>query len=233
VQLSAILLSRVLAFFEVADINPQGGFFFPDLTKELVQRFNFQKHPRNYDEWKDDKGAEFASGKLGKITVDNMKLFNNGIQLDTHSGTNESKRILEDTLEWLSDKHGFSFPKPNFQIRWAYVNNLTFFTDVPILSTPPLDNLSERVTRAMADVVGNPIAYTPTVQTIGHDPLVLKFGRAAFSIQRRLEVVPFADNKYFSESPLPTDVHIDLLEQFEADVIATFGARTTDAGGRR
>jgi hypothetical protein len=123
--------------------------------------------------------------------------------------------------------------KPSFQIRWAYVSNLTFFTDVSILSTPALDNLAERVTHAMAEVVGNPVAYMPTIQTVGHDPLVLKFGRASFSIQKRLDV-PFSDNKYFSESPLPTDVHISLLEQFEADVIkTTFEGRTSVTGGRR
>jgi hypothetical protein len=231
VQLSAILLARALAFFEVVDINPPGGLFFPDLTRELLQRFNFQKYPRNFDEWKDDKGAIFASGKLGKVTVDNLTLFNNGIQVDTHSGTDESKRILEETLQWAREKLGFSY-RTDLKIRWAYVSNLTFVTDVPILSNPPLDNLAERTSRAMAEVVGNPIVYMPTAQSIGHDPLTVKWGRAPLSIQRRLEV-PFSDNKYFSESPLPTDVHINLLKQFEADVKATFGARTTDAGGRR
>src|ERR1700683_1618042 len=128
VKLSAILLARVIAFFEVADINPPGGFFFPDLTKELVQRFTFQKYPRNFEEWKDDKGAVFASGKAGKIAVDNLTLFNNGIQVDTHTGTAESKRIIEETLEWAKETFGFSY-RPSLQIRWAYVSNITFFTD--------------------------------------------------------------------------------------------------------
>jgi hypothetical protein len=223
VELSAILLARAIAFFEVVDISPPGGFFFPDLTKELVQRFTFQKFPRNYEEWKDDKGAVFASGKAGQVAIDNLTLFNNGIQVDTHTGTAESKRIIEETLEWSSEKFGFTY-KSGLQIRWAYVSNVTFFTDVPILSTPPLDKLAERASRAMAEVVGNPLPYTPTGQSIGHDPLSAKYGRAQLSIQRRLET-PFSENKYFSESPLPTDVHIDLLKQFEADVKTTFVRR--------
>lgn len=219
-QLSAILLARVLAFFEVADIDPPGGFFFPELTKELVQRFDFQKYPRTFEEWNNEKGAIFSTGKLGKVTVDNLTVFNNGIQVDTHAGTDESKRIIEESLVWSKEKFGFSY-KPGLHIRWAYVSNITFFTDVPILSTPPLDALAARVSDAMAKVVENPITYVPLAQYVGHDPLNLKYGRASFSINRRVDV-PFSDNKYFSEAPLPTDLHIGLLEQFEGDVRTLF-----------
>jgi hypothetical protein len=216
VQLSAILLSRVIAFFEIADINPPGGFFFPEITKELVQRFSFQKYPTNFDEWSHEKGAIFTSGRLGKVAVDNITLFNNGIQVDTHAGTKESKRILEETLQWAGDKFGFQL-KPNLNIRWAYVSNFTFYTDVPILSPTPLQNLAERTSKAMSEITGSPIVYVPIIMSIGHDPLALKYGRATFSIQRRLDV-PFSENKYFSESPLPTEIHLELLQQFEDDV---------------
>jgi hypothetical protein len=43
---------------------------------------------------------------------------------------------------------------------------------------------------------------------------------APFTIQRRAETA-FAENKYFSEAPLPTNEHVALLETFEADVIAS------------
>jgi hypothetical protein len=216
VQLSAILMARVIAFFEVAEINPPGGFFFPELTKELVERFNFQKYPKTFEEWTSEKGSQFFFGRLGKIAVDNVTLFNNGIQVDTHSGTNDSKKILLDTLEWASTKFGFSY-KPELIRRWAYLSGLTFETQVQILSTPALDNLATRTSRALSEVAGEPMVYMATSQTVGHDPLVKKYGRASFSIQRRIDV-PFSDNKYFSEAPLPSDVHISLLEQFEADV---------------
>jgi hypothetical protein len=44
-----------------------------------------------------------------------------------------------------------------------------------------------------------------------------KYGIAPFSITRRAES-RFSENKYFSEAPLPTDIHISLLEEFEAEV---------------
>jgi hypothetical protein len=215
-QLSAILLARVIAFFEVADITPHGGLFFPDIVKELVQRFSFQKYPRTLDEWNDSGGSQFRGGKLGSIAIDTLILFNNGIQVDTHADTTESKNIIEQTLEWGNDKFGLSY-KSGIIKRWAYVSDLTFTSDVPILSNRPVDNLAERTTRAISDILGHPSVYVPTTLYVGHDPLTMKHGRASFRIERKIDF-PFSDNRYFSEAPLPTDMHISLLEQYEKDV---------------
>jgi hypothetical protein len=195
--------------------------FFPEVTKELVQRFNFQKYPRTLDEWTDAKGSQFDVGKYGPTTINRLILFNNGIQLDTQAGTKESKRMLEELLEWAKEKFSLRYT-PSVIKRWAYVSNVTFNSDIAILSTPPLDNLAARTNRAFSEISGEAFVYTPTVQTIGHDPLAMKYGRASFTIQRRLDV-PYVEGKYFSEAPLPTDVHIGLLEQFEAEVKGAFG----------
>jgi hypothetical protein len=220
-KLSAVLLARVIAFFEITDISPRNGLFFPEITKELVQHFNFQKYPRTLDEWTDTKGAQFGTGKYGPSVITALILFNNGIQLDTPIGTDVSKKVLEELLEWAKEKFGLLYT-PMLIKRWAFVSNLTFFSDVAILSTPPLDNLADRTNHALSEILGEPITYTPTIQTIGHDPLRMKYARAPLTIQRRLDV-PYTENKYFSEAPLPTDVHIGLLEQFEAEVKASFG----------
>jgi len=44
---------------------------------------------------------------------------------------------------------------------------------------------------------------------------------AGFTIQRRVDT-PFGENKYFSEAPLPTEIHLDLLQQFESDAERVF-----------
>ena len=216
-QLSAILLSRAIAFFDVADTNQGGGLFFPDVIKGMIQRFNFQKYPRTMDEWSDSNGAVFTHGKSGEIVVDNFTIFRDGMQVDTHSNTSDSRQILEQTLVWAKeDLQISSVPPLN---RWAYLSGVTFFSNGRLLSTPPLDKLAERTSGALSEILGESIVYQPMTQTVGHDPLTRKHGRAAFTIQRRLEV-PFADNKYFSEAPLPTDLHLELLEQFERDTLS-------------
>jgi hypothetical protein len=44
-----------------------------------------------------------------------------------------------------------------------------------------------------------------------------KYQIAPFSIARRAEA-RFSEDKYYSEAPLPTDMHISLLEEFEESI---------------
>jgi len=58
----------------------------------------------------------------------------------------------------------------------------------------------------------------PAYFRISHDPTARKYGIASLSIEHRVNSL-FAENKYFSEAPLPTDLHIKFLEEFEVDVL--------------
>jgi hypothetical protein len=46
-ELSAILLARVLGYIETFDLNPRGQIFFPDIIPEIVKRYSFQKIPED------------------------------------------------------------------------------------------------------------------------------------------------------------------------------------------
>jgi hypothetical protein len=64
--------------------------------------------------------------------------------------------------------------------------------------------------------MGEYLKYELTNFTIDFDQLARKHPLGRFSIQRR-DNTPFSENKYYSDAPLPTELHIKLLEQFEAD----------------
>jgi hypothetical protein len=61
------------------------------------------------------------------------------------------------------------------------------------------------------------ISFEPTSFQVQHDLLTRKYSIAGFTIQRRTET-PFRENKYYSEAPLPTDLHATLLGELEADL---------------
>jgi hypothetical protein len=227
VELSAILLARVLSFFELVDVTPRSGIFFPDLVKELVQHCNFQKFPASLDEWNNPEGAQFLVGRLGKTVIDRFIVYNNGVQVETHAGTEESKRILEELLVWSRDKFGIAYQSASVR-RWAYVSGVTFRSDVPLLVTGPIERLARGITTEISRVLGEETVYQPTGFNVGHDLLLRKYPRAAFTLQRRAEV-PLSDNKYFSEAPLPTEVHLALLAQYEKDVDEMLNPRSLAA----
>lgn len=219
-ELSAILLARVLGFLEIYDLAPRGGVFYPDLVRELVQHYSFQKFPQSLEEVDEHKGIEFYSGKSGNKTIDKFVIFDALLVIETRAGTTESKQILEEMLLWGKDKFGLKY-QPGMIKRFGYVSNLTFQTDVPILGEPnsPLAKLALKTGSELSKIWGETINYEPALVSAGYDPLTRKNPIAAFTITRRAEH-PFSQHKYYSESPLPTDLHLSLLQQFEADVRA-------------
>jgi hypothetical protein len=81
-----------------------------------------------------------------------------------------------------------------------------------------LENLARKTEQAVSELwKEGDIKYYPLMTGVGIDPLTRKNPIAAFTLQRRGET-PFNENKYFSESPLPTDLHIKFLEEYEAEV---------------
>lgn len=214
-KLSAVILARVIAYIEAIDLNPRGTVFYPEFTQEFVKQYQFQKFPRTFEEFDESKGVEFHQGKCGNKIIQKFVIWNTILVVESRSSTAEAREILEEMLLWANGKFGFAF-KPGMIRRFGYVSDVTFYSDVPILSAAcqPLADLATKTGAALADIHKEPFEYYPANLAVGHDPLTRKNGVAPFMITRRAES-RYSDNKYFSEAPLPTDMHIKFLEEFE------------------
>jgi hypothetical protein len=216
-QLSAVVLARVLGYIESIDLNPRGAIFYPEFTQEFVQRYKFQKFPQKLEEFDETKGVEFHQGKIGDRIIQKFVIWNTILVVETRSNTTDSKQILEEMLVWATDRFGLNF-KPGMIKRFAYVSDLTFRSDVPLFdANPAATRLAAETSKAVSEIWQEPIKYEPLGVAVGHDPLSRRYGIASFTISHRAES-KFSDNKYFSEAPLPTDKHIALLEEFEAEI---------------
>ena len=214
-QLSAIILARVIGYIEPIDLNPRGTIFYPEFTKEFVERYGFQKYPQTLEEFDEAKGVEFHQGKSGNKIIQKFVIWNTILVVETRSRTDDSRQVLDEMLGWAAGRFGLKF-KPGMIKRFGYVSDLTFYSDVPLFeSNPPLMQLALNTSEAVSEIWQEPVWYEPLGIGVGHDPMARKYGIASFTIQHRAEH-KFPENKYFSEAPLPTDKHIALLEEFEA-----------------
>lgn len=120
-------------------------------------------------------------------------------------------------LAWGKEKFGLHY-SPEMVKHFAYVSDLTFYSDAPLLrANRAVEGLCQKTSAALSHIWGEPVPYEPLNISVGHDPTSRKYGIAPFAISRRAET-PFSENKYFSEAPLPTKLHIQILEEFEAAV---------------
>jgi hypothetical protein len=216
-QLTAVLLARAVAWVESLELNPRGKAYYPAITEALVRRYGFAKFPQKPEDYDENRGVTFVYGRDGDAVIEQVQIYTHGIVLETRSSTDESKHLLERSLEWASKELGLVY-SPQMVTRWQYYSQLTFTSHMNLTgSHPALSNLASNITQSLKNILGEDLKYEATNIVFNFDLMTRKNPLGAFTIQRR-ENTPFAENKYFSDAPLPTDVHIKLLEQFERDL---------------
>jgi hypothetical protein len=219
-QLKAVLIGRVLGFVELATLNPQGRIFFPDIVSGIVGRFNFQKYPTTHEEFDESKGIEFHDGQWDGINVPKLTIYNNGFLVDTQASTAVSEQVLMASLDWAKEAFGITF-SPEMIYRRRYLSDLLVSTDVPILDGfKPINNLRQSLSDSMDAILGERLPYAGIRLDVDFERFQRQAAIAPLTIQRRLDYA-FSDNHYYSEAPLPTERHFDLLEQYEKDVLGS------------
>jgi len=213
-----IIQARFIAFLEIVDLDPKGQLHWPDFFPALVEHYAFQKFPQKYEEFDLQKGIALADGKWEGGHINKVEIYPGGIAVDTRSSNEDSERLFHECLTWAAMKFGLQYHQKMIK-RKAYVSQLMFHSDAPIFSalSGSLSRLAEKVTQAVEQSYGERINYEPFSFSFHCDQTTRQLSPTAFGVSRRLGV-PFTENKYFSEAPLPTRLHEELLRTFDADL---------------
>ena len=216
-ELSAVLLARTLAWVESTDLNPRGAVFYPAIAEALVKRFGFNKYPQKEDEFDEAKGVIFQSGYTENTTIEQFVIYRYGLVVDTRESTDKSKKIMEDTLSWAKEELGLTYASGMIK-RWQYESHIVFHSNMALTAMQPaLRKVADAASKFIAETLGEELDYEAVTLAFSFDSLRRKHSLPNFTIQRR-ENTPFSDSRYFSSAPLPTDLHIKLLEEFESEV---------------
>lgn len=218
-RIASIAKARALAIIELDEFNIGGKVRFIDCIAPIVERYRFAVFPQKPEDFDlENKGVKFESGKSGDLTIDSLVIYSGALYIDTFSSTEDSQRIMLEMLEWGREALGLSYTA-GMITKWGYVSNIVFYTDFPLLASfsSPLQKLAQKTSSVTEKLFGG-LKYEPAFFRISHDPTVRKYGIASLSIEHRVNSL-FGENKYFSEAPLPTDLHIKFLQEFEADVL--------------
>ena len=221
-QVKAVITARFLGFLEVATLNPEGKVFFPKIVSAIVERFGFQKYPTMPEQFDESKGVEFNEGQWDGINVPKLVIYNNGILVDTQSDTEDSERICLEALGWAKDEFGITFT-PGMIYRRRYLSDLVFTTPAPVIDGfDAVNKLRTNLSDMMEAILDERLNYAGIRLDVDFERFQRTAPIAPLTIQRRNDHA-FSDNTYFSEAPLPTKLHVQLLEEYERDVLKAVG----------
>jgi hypothetical protein len=206
-------LARTIWLFDLALMNPK-GISLKGVVEEIGKRYQFAKAPKNeldYDEQRSlaFKGGTFTGARNIPLVV-GLSIYNDGFVSDTVSSTEESTEFLNDLAKWLHDTHGLTVPKER---------GVKFLSQIDFHSEVSLTNLNRRL-ETFAGNLENLAKSTDNHYEVGSIQFwtedVGKSGSLApVKIERKISA-PFAANHYFSQAPLSTQAHIEIVSQFEA-----------------
>lgn len=213
-----VLLARAAAWVEVLDLNPRGKVFYPALVQAFVERYGFQVFPQKLGDYDENKGITFSEGRYGDTTIEKVVIYTHGVILETRESTEVSRLVLENAFEWAAENLGLAYRGSQTIRYWQYYSQLTFNSKIQLsLLHPALQHLTDGISNAVERLSGERLIYEPVNLALNHDVMLRKNPYGGFTLQRR-EHIPFAEGKYFSDAPVPTDIHIQLLEKFEAEI---------------
>jgi hypothetical protein len=215
-KLLSILQARTVAYLEVDELFTRRHILGPEFMPNLAERYGFLKMPERLEDFLDEQnGIQFAFGRWEGTVINQLALYAHGIAVETSASTDISEKILHDVLSWGADALNFNYRQDMIK-RKAYVSGVLFSTDVSLNALhPKLRGIGERLSSSVANGLGHVFPYEVTGIFFGYDTTHTKPNAPIFTIERRADV-PFAENKYFSTAPLPTEEHLKLLKDFEA-----------------
>lgn len=221
-KFSAIELSRVLAFVDLNDLTPYGSISLAKIAPRLVEKLEFSLFPKTIDQFDESKGIVFADGIWSDIPVEKMTIYSNGIMMDTRKGTDTSLRVMHEIFDWAVVEFGLVVPEYGLQ-KIRFLNRFTFFSEAIVsLGGSPVNRMAQSLSQHVAEITGQSRRYETIRIDLDFDRSEQQVPIAPLTIQRRINS-SFDLNKFYTEAPLPTDVHIALIEQLEADVLASKG----------
>jgi hypothetical protein len=218
-QVTAILKARAVALMFVDELNLSGKMRFADLVSPLIKQYGFLTYPLKPEDFDSAKGIKFGSGRSDDKVIDLLTFYPGLITLETLSSTTDSRDVLENMLQWGKEELGLTYHDGMVR-HWAYISQISFNSDFPLLShlSKPLHNLGLKTGQAVSAFFGENLPYEVAKVNVGHDPLSRSNAIAGVTIEHRSNT-PFGENRFFSEAPLPTDLHIQFLKELEAEVL--------------
>src|ERR1700721_1488917 len=207
--------ARTIWGFYLNLMNPK-GLSLEGVIEGIAKRYRFAKSPKNILDVDEQKGLPFKAGTFvnakGTPLLINFTIHNDGLVVDTTSSTSDSTDFLIDLADWLDKEHHLTLPP---RVRRGYVSQMDVECDIPLINlNPKLAQLLKFVDSRVKSLDGQSRQFdvsglsfwTEDVTKTG-SPTVVKF-------ERKIPA-PFSENHYFSQSPLETNDHIELLNELE------------------
>lgn len=197
-------------------ISPYGNLYLPKVIKGLQERYGFLQTPQSLKETQQTTGATFSHAHFDGHTIDQLKIYPNGLLVQSKTTVEKTEHFLNDLLSWAGKEFGIEISEfhPTYK---TYDSHVVVNMEIDLLKHfQPLKEICQRIIEVLSSY-GVEIQRFENSGFILHTDTYLLPGikPSSFTIERRTGA-PFDSNLYFSAAPLRTEDHISLLTKVES-----------------
>jgi len=206
-------LARSIWVFDFNLLNPKGLSIQPIIDK-LTEKYKFAKAPKNPLDYDDQKVLGFKSGTFinskGTTILITFSIYSDGFVAETMSSTDDSTDFLVEVSDWIRKDYGLALPS---DIKKAYVSQIDFEWDTPFVQlNPGLKKFLNSIDACVKPIDGKPRHFDLAGLSFWTEDATKPTAPAIIKFERKLSA-SFASNHYFSQAPMETQSHIDLLKE--------------------
>lgn len=212
----AVPLARCMWLIDFDKVNPRGRSLL-DALNGIAKRYRFSKFPSHLLDYGKEGGLSFLSGTFAKDGIDlrvGLTVFNNGIQADTLSSTDDAESLLEDVRNLLEKE--FNLPIDDEEIiRRSYQSQLDVTPNKDlIIVKPPIQQLADRLTSEAVPIHGKPKQFFLGGFAMFSEDVGKEGAAVPFRFERKWGT-DFEKNIYFTQAPVRTSQHLAILDELE------------------
>ena len=219
------ILGRLIVLFPREEIRPVCGVPVLEAFDAIRERYAFLKAP---DLTKpamelEQQGYQFSDGTLvhenEKFSVNEFTIYNDGISVSSYF-TETADLFFADFMEWSIQKFGVRpFSREPTKI---YRSQVTVCFSRPLSDAlRGFGKFTELLSAMLDEYTGTSSPVDLIRIGVGVDETKVGGPRyAPFTLERRSQV-SFEDEWYFSEAPLPSEAHVNLLKELNSSMLNT------------
>jgi hypothetical protein len=190
--------------------RPAGMLYQPEALAKIVQRYQFMKYPTIEDLSKNER--LFRIGKFKDIQISDFAIYSDGVIVTSVSDSD----LLDDILGWSREEFGMvpavgSVPEKSYDSGLVVKSNV----DLTKAIAPAAEALAV-INKAYNSgrYVSSEMAYTGVIASVDDTTFPGAKKQVKFILDRKVGI-PLDQNIFYSQAPLRTKDHLDVLRSFE------------------
>jgi hypothetical protein len=208
-------LARSAWLFDTNLLNPKGLSLQP-IFEKISEKYKFAKAPKNALDFDEQKSLSFKAGTFvnskGTPVVVGFTMYSDGLVADTLSSTDDSTAFLVELTNWMIRDYGLALPS---SVKKTWVSQMDVESDTPLVKlNPKLTKFLKSIESRVKPVDGNFRQFDVGALHFWTEDITKSGAPAIFKFERKWQA-PFSANHYFSQAPLETREHLELLNELE------------------